>query len=122
MPYTLSASQEGCVLRTSKYYKCPQNYKWNAETQLGSSELLTHHCNKFPLPIQHYEKSLFFHINTSAFTIHIKDNKYTYQKFNVLKHVESVETEATTWPWLEGDMHTLFEFDITKQFLSKFIW
>jgi len=122
MPYALSAPQEGCDLRTSKYYKRPQTYKRNPETQLGSSELWTHHCNKFPLPIQHYEKSLLFHINTSVFTIHIKDNKHTYQKVNVLKHVESEKLEATPRPWLEGDTNTLFGCDLTTQFLSKFKW
>lgn len=60
MPYALCATQEGCVLRTSKYYKSPQNYKWNPATQLGSSKLLTHHCNNLPLPIQHYENPISF--------------------------------------------------------------
>lgn len=113
IPYALSAPQEGCNLRTSKYYIHPQNYKWNPETQLGSSELLKHHCNKFPLPIQHYETSLFFHINTPVFTIDIKDNKHTYLKINVLKHAESEKLETTPRPWLEGDKNTLFGCDLT---------
>jgi len=113
MPYALSAPQEGCNLRTSKYYKHPQNYKLNPETQLGSSELLKHLCNKFPLPIQHYEKYLFFHINTSVFKIYIKDNKYTYQKVNDLKHVESEKLETTPRPWFEGDTNSLFGCDLT---------
>jgi len=36
--------------------------------------------------------------------------------------VESEELEATTRPWMEGYTNTLFGYDLTTQFLSKFKW